>query len=304
MMSFEELEAVRAKYRNKIITAVLSWLLVTSIISILSYVYSQVAVLQVLRVVISILMIIIGIIITVGPAKEYKKTYKDYFVKKSLEKIFTDLKYLPDDGLNRSVIANTGMMDMGDVYSSNDYIEGKYKDINFVQADVHIEEEHTTTDSDGNTHTYYVTIFRGRWMIFDFNKQFKANVQVCEKGFGNNRFYSKVKYEHIKMESLMFNKKFNVYAQNAHDAFYILTPSLMEKIQRLDERNTGKLLLCFINNQLHVGLYDGKDSFEPSFCFKKINEEAELKKMSTDIEQITMFVDELQLDNDLFRKGV
>ena len=90
MMSFEELEAVRVKYRNKIITAVLSWLLVTSIISILSYVYSQVAVLQVLRVVISILMIIIGIIITVGPAKEYKKAYKDYFVKKSLEKIFTD----------------------------------------------------------------------------------------------------------------------------------------------------------------------------------------------------------------------
>ena len=251
-----------------------------------------------------IFSVIIGAIITSGPSKKYKKAYKDFFVKRSLENTFTDLKYLPDQGISRSVIANTGMMDMGDVYSSNDYIEGKYKDINFIQSDVHIEEEHTTTDSDGNTHTYYVTIFMGRWMIFDFNKEFKANVQVCEKGFGNNRFYSKVKFEKVMMESLEFNKKFAVYAQNAHDAFYILTPSLMEKIQKLEERNDGRLLLCFINNQLHVGLYDSKDSFEPSSCFKKIDEAEELKRMSTDIEQITMFVDELNLDNDLFKKKV
>ena len=108
----------------------------------------------------------------------------------------------------------------------------------------------------------------------------------------------------IEIESDAFNKKFNIYAQNAHDAFYILTPSLMEKIDNLEKRNKGKILLCFINNQLHVGLYDGKDSFEPSSCFKEINEEEELKRASVDIEQITMFVDELQLDNTLFRREV
>ena len=78
----------------------------------------------------------------------------------------------------------------------------------------------------------------------------------------------------------------------------------MEKIDNLEKRNKGKILLCFINNQLHVGLYDGKDSFEPSSCFKEINEEEELKRASVDIEQITMFVDELQLDNTLFRREV
>ena len=72
------------------------------------------------------------------------------------------------------------MMDTGDIYSSNDYVEGKYKGILFRQSDVHIQNE--STDSDGNT--TYTTVFRGRWMIFDFNKPFKANVEVAQKNFG------------------------------------------------------------------------------------------------------------------------
>ena len=104
------------------------------------------------------------------------------------------------------------------------------------------------------------------------------------------------------MESESFNKRFNVYAQSEHEAFYILTPSLMEKIERLDDNNKGKLLLCFINNRLHIGLYDNKDSFEAPNCLFKINEEKELNRTNGDIKVITQFIDELNLDNTLFKK--
>lgn len=194
---------------------------------------------------------------------------------------------------------------MGDRYSSNDLITGKYKDILFTQADVHIEKEEQTTDSDGNTRTYYVTIFKGRWMIFDFNKSFKADVQVSQKGFGNNKvntWFSSSKFEKIEMESQEFNKNFNVYAQQPLDAFYILTPKIMEKIKNLDTNNDGKLLLCFIDNKLHVGIYNHADSFEHSSVFKRIDEEKIRNQISLDIQKITMFVDELELDNDLFKK--
>ena len=204
-------------------------------------------------------------------------------------------------------IASTKMMYMGDRYHSNDFISGKYKNIDFSQADVHIEEERERRDSDGNTETYYVTLFRGRWMIFDFNKTFKADLQVCQKGFGNNKaggLFSKDVFHKVKMESSDFNKAFNIYAQSEHEAFYILTPALMEKIMKLDQMNSGKLLLCFINNRLHIGLYDGKDSFEHAPIWKKIDPEQTKSKIAADINQITMFVDELDLDNDLFRKEV
>ena len=76
----------------------------------------------------------------------------------------------------------------------------------------------------------------------------------------------------------------------------------MEKIIKLDDMNQGRLLLCFIDNKLHIGLYDGKDSFEHAPIFKEINEGQVRENISTDIKQITMFIDELDLDNDLFRR--
>ena len=189
---------------------------------------------------------------------------------------------------------------MGDKYSSNDYFEAEYKNVKVKQADVHIKEEHKTTDSDGNQTTEWTTIFRGNWMIFNFNKNFTANIQVCRNSTISN-WGETQKYQKIKMEDEHFNKMFTVYAQDMHDAFYILTPSLMEKIKKLSNDIDGEILLCFINNELHVGLYNNEDSFEHS-VYKKINEEKINDKISRDIKVITNFVDQLNLDNNLFRK--
>lgn len=254
--------------------------------------------------------LIIGAIISAvkvqKPKQEFTKAFKDTFVLKALQSVFTDLVYEPEKGLDESVISSTQMMDMGDRYSSNDYISAKYKNINVVQADVHIEEEHESTDSDGHTTRTWVTIFRGKWMIFDFNKTFKANIQVSQKNFGNSRIKNwgqKVKYKKVMMEDQAFNNQFKTFAQDEHDAFYILTPSLMEKIKKLAGSVNGKLLFCFIDNKLHIGLQNGKDSFEHSI-FKEIDEEKVTNEIAQDIKIITNFVDELSLDNDLFRREV
>ena len=307
MISFDELEDSRIKYRNRILISIVVGIgIVLASIFIKSYFQFKMDLMAIFVIDLVVIAIASSIILS-GPKNRYVSNFKNYFVKRTLEKIFTDLQYNPNRGIPESVISGTGMMYTGDRYTTNDLISGKYKNINFMQSDVHIEEEHQSTDSDGHTTTYYVTIFQGRWMIFDFNKTFKANVEVCEKGFSGNQantLFGKSKYQKVKMESEEFNKKFRVYAQDPHEAFYIITPSLMEKIKRLEAANKGKLFLGFCNNQLHVGIHDGSDSFEPGSCFSKINEEEVMNRMSTDVSKITMFVDELQLDNDLFRKGV
>lgn len=255
-------------------------------------------------------LLIIGLVITMivssKPSKEFKMAYKNTFVLKSLKSVFDDLEYNPERGFDYNVIKNTGMMYMGDRYSSNDYIKGKYKNINVEQADVHIEEEVTTTDSDGNTTTHYETLFMGQWMIFDFNKSFSANLQVCGKGFYNAKrgnWGSSLKYKKVEMEDAEFNKMFRVYAVDAHEAFYILTPSLMGRIKKLSNSIKGSLLLCFIDNKLHIGISNNKDAFEAS-VFKKLDESKIIDSIASEIKLITNFVDELNLDNDLFRKGV
>lgn len=298
-MNIEELELLRKKALNIILIGIF----LTIIIAIILFIIADSPFIGLFA---FISGIIITFIIDIIPTNKFNLAFKEVVVLKALKEVFTDLIYEPERGLDIYIIKNTGMMDMGDRYSSNDYISGKYKNINIVQADVHIEEENVTTDSDGNTTTSYETIFKGRWMIFDFNKNFNANIQVREKGFGNARISNwgeKIKYKKIMMENEVFNNNFLIYAQNEHDAFYVLTPSLMEKIQKLANNISGKLLFCFINNKLHIGIDNNEDAFEHSI-FAKINEANISNEVLQDIKLITTFVDELNLDNNLFRKGV
>ena len=186
-------------------------------------------------------------------------------------------------------------------------IARKYKNVNFVQSDVHIEEQRER-ENNGRTERYWVTLFKGRWMIFDFNKEFKANIQVRQKGFSNAKVSNwgkkrDEKFKKIALEDLEFNQKFKVFAQDDHDAFYVLTPSLMRRIISLSSDVKGKIVLCFVNNKLHVGLQNNKDSFEHSI-FKAIKEEEVIDAVLKDIKVITSFIDDLNLENDLFRKGV
>lgn len=232
---------------------------------------------------------------------KYTNAYKAYFVESSLRNTFTDLNYLPDSGFSRTVLSNTGMMRTGDIFHSNDYVSGKYKDVNFSQADVHIQDEHT--DSDGNTS--YVTIFKGRWMVFEFPKQFVSKMEIAQKGFHGNlvpRDSNRGKrIKKMETESVTFNKKFVVYAEDGFEMFYILTPDIIQRIEDIVAEGKKKILLCFIDNRLHVGLHNNKDAFEAPSARKPLDEKVELSKVQADIKPITEFIDALKLDKKLFK---
>ncbi|MEE3343028.1 MAG: DUF3137 domain-containing protein [Bacilli bacterium] len=232
--------------------------------------------------------------------KIFNKYFKEIFVLTSLKKVFSDITYEYDKGLEESVIGNSELIGLGDRYSSNDYIKAKYKDINFEQADIHIEEEVEVEDRDGKKRTEWRTLFLGRWMIFDFNKKFKYNIHVYQ---GNFNIWWDKKYKKVTLEDEDFNKNFTVVAENEHDAFYILTPHFMEKIKEVVKNLNGDVSFGFVDNKLHVAINNYEDSFEHNI-YKRINEEEIYNKIMKDIVIITKFVDELDLDNDLFKDGV
>lgn len=239
--------------------------------------------------------------------KKYCKYYKEYFVLEILRQYFNNLIYKANAGISKKAIADTGAIYMGERFSSNDYISGKYKDVDFKQSDIHLEKQrhlYLSGKEENIKITYYTTLFKGRWMIFDFNKNFKANVCIYEDGFSNRRInslFSSGKYKKVNLESSEFNSNFNVYAVDEEEAFYIITPHLMEKISKLNEACSGKLILCFTNNKLHVGLDNRFDSFEAPSYFKIFNEKEAIKSINKDAMLITMIIDELGLDVDLFK---
>jgi len=62
-------------------------------------------------------------------------------------------------------------------------------------------------------------------------------------------------------------------------------------------------MFCFVGNRLHIAIDNNEDSFECN-VFKVINEQEIEADIIKDIKVITDFVNELSLDNDLFRKEV
>jgi hypothetical protein len=235
--------------------------------------------------------IVASAIATSKEQKAYRDAYKSHFVTETLNKVFTDLTYAHDAAMPRSIIADTRMMNMGDTYGSNDYVIAKYKGIPFKQADVHIQEQHT--DSDGDT--TYVTIFRGRWITFDFNKKFEKRLLVEGKHFGCACISRSDKFQKIQLESIEFSRNFNVRAQDGFEAYYLLDPAVMERIQKLSDLHNGRVMVCFADNKMHIGINNNIDSFEPPSVKNPIDEKHEFNKVINDIKVITNIVDELKL---------
>ena len=308
-MDFKDVERAHQLYQSKV--KKYSWIslvigvLVSFAVAVTSGSGSLLGMVLIFIVIGGIATAIAAVVIMIASRKEaasYRSAYKAYFVEKNLQKTFTDLKYSHEAGLSREVLSATQMVNAGDVYTSNDLTTGKYKDVAFSQADVQIQVE--STDSDGDT--TYTTIFKGRFMIFEFPKKFNFRLEVVEKWFGANRIPGKDpktgrKFEKIEVESGEFNEIFKTYAEDGFEAFYLLDPAFINNMITLAKQYTGKILLGFIENKLLIGLKDGKDAFEPPSVFKKLDEQVETEKIAKDIHLITNFVDTLKLNNKLFK---
>ena len=251
----------------------------------------------------AIISVVVGRITTAGNEIikkyiTYKRAYKGYFITRQLASIFTNLEYDHRYGLNKNVLEKTGLIDTGDRYSSNDYVRGKYKQVGFIQADVKIEDRRERKNKDGHTEVYYVTTFKGRYMVFEFPKKFEFKMVVSHQGHGRWRVNPKTGrgLKRIETESPEFNKKFLVYAEDGFEAFYILDPAFLDNLEKLGQKYGDQLALYFSDNQMIIGLNDGGDAFEPPDASQPINEQTENAKVTGEMKLITELVDSLKLD--------
>ncbi len=303
-MTFTDVEQARAAYQAKITTGWKRAALISLLVAALGLIFTPLAGWHSLFAVVffAIFGLMIGIIALAltsrKEAEAYRRAYKAYFVAGSLQKAFANLKYDHQKGLDRSLLRATGMINTGDTYTSNDLTIAEYKNVKFIQADATIQEEHE--DSDGNT--TYTTIFRGRFMIYEFPKKFDFKLELVGKKFHAYRIPSKNpktnrKMQKIHTESNDFNRNFKIYGEDGFESFYLLDPAMIDKIEAIAARYDYRLLLGFIGNTLLIALNDGKDSFEPPRPAKPLDEAAEMSKISADIKVITDFVDVLLLRN-------
>lgn len=246
-------------------------------------------------------IVIIGIFFIIKAQMEknnFLKEFKKSFVNELLNDLYPGSEYNPSLGIPIGTIMSVGMVKSPDRYHTEDLMVGNYKDVKFSVADCHLEERHETRDANGHHHTEYETYFKGRWFIFEYEKNFNQIIKVKEKqvfdGGMNKRGLVK-----CEVESIDFCDKFNVYASDEQHLFVVLTPVMIDAMLRLEKMYKGRIMFAFINNQLHIGINDNKDYLEPKIS-QPITEEM-VKKFSSQIDIIGAIINEFELSTYKFK---
>lgn len=201
-----------------------------------------------------------GLITLKGYKGHIKEQLSRSVVPQVLSEIFDDVEYDAYRHISPEVIHASGAFPFAyDKVSGGDYIKASYRGVGLELCDLMLEEEvrTTSTDSDGNStsDTSNRIVFVGQWLILDFHKELSADLGVFEG--------LRKQYDQIETENAEFNKRYGISCDSVHDAFYILTPNMMEHIMAMDRRAGGKVYLRFLRDgKIHVAVHSRRDHFE------------------------------------------
>lgn len=186
-----------------------------------------------------------------------------------------------------------------DRYTGEDLFLGKRGKTTYKFSEIHAEEKHTTVNSKGQTKTTYITIFRGIFMIADFNKKLESSTRVIQArdGFFEKLFSGKRK---VSLENPEFEKKYNTYSDSQIEARYILSPAMMERILKLEELFNSRIDLSFRGNNVFIAIYSSKNHFEVDTS-NALNS-AQIDTIYKEIDSCLQIVDVLDLNTRIWTK--
>lgn len=192
-------------------------------------------------------------------AKEFKSKYVLNVINSNSD--FSNITYSRKGGYTWDDVRNAAVCSCGDkeYFGSEDFLKGSYKGIPFEVSDVVTQVRVPRGKSSS-----IETIFSGQIYCFEgFDKEKISNlrIQVFKKEFLSD-FRGWTAKNIVQTESAVFSKNYQCYADDEHNAYYILTPQRIEKIQNFAETVKDQFSLCFYQNKLYVAVYR-KSNFEP-----------------------------------------
>ena len=226
------------------------------------------------------------------------KEFKTRYIINIIKEIYPDASYDPRHGLELSTIMEPGFFKSPDRFYSEDYVSAKYNDIPFLMSDFTLQERHVRHNSKGGTTVTYENYAKGRFMVFDFKREFNQVLKVAEtKYLGlNTRGLEK-----IETESVDFNKKFTTYASNPLTAFYVLTPQIQLKLLELETKFKGSIFFGFLKGKMYVAICDNVSILDINAA-KAITEET-LSVLESQLLVPAAIINELKLDSDKYNEG-
>ncbi len=229
--------------------------------------------------------------IRVDIRKKYQKELKSEIIGPILQTKFDNLNFVWEGAVTANQVNDYQLCTPGDSFHTEDYLHGFYRGVEFEQSDVKIV-------SHSGKHTY--THFDGRMLTFLYPGIKQVNsIKVYTKTFS---YSSKLgTTQKISMENEEFNRFFKVYAYDPHEAFYVLTPQVMERLLEI-RKSFPNYALHIKNGVVYLGLNQVEDAFDPSIrkpldymeIRRKVNRDTDIIKSVIEVLELTHLEEEDQ----------
>jgi hypothetical protein len=237
----------------------------------------------------------------------YATDFKAKVIAPLINAIDSNLLYNPNFAISQHLFERSQLFNHSiDRYNGNDYVTGSIDGVPLEFSDVHAQYQ--TRDSKGRTQWH--TLFRGLFLVAEFNKHFKAKTVVlpdkAEKSFGSlvGGWLQSINFSRedlIRLDDPEFEKHFVVYGNDSIEAHYILSHSMMKRILEFQKKISHPLFVSFVHNHIHVGIATGKDLFEPAIFTSLLDYKQAMEYVNT-LQNTLGLVEELKLGEKLWSK--
>jgi len=251
---------------------------------------------------ISLIAAIIILVIFYNKRKNYVSWFKENVVHSIIKFIEPDLHYNHAGYVHKNDYENSGLYLEGvDRYRGDDYVEGRRDKTTFCFSELHTEKRVSSGKS-----THWQTIFKGLFFIGDFNKNFQGRTFIYSENNPQLGFFSKMfssfawNLEKVNLESLEFENKFIVYSSDQVEARYILTPSFMERLVKLQDLMGDRTSYSFVDTNVYVAIPISDELFEPSVFSE--NDYNRLGDYYNTVHIVFDIIDELNLNLRIWNK--
>lgn len=261
------------------------------------------------KVIICIVTGLTGLIITGIISSNYRKEYKSTIIARIARFVDEGLTYNPDGFVSEEQFVKSRIFTQScDSYEGEDHFRGKIGKTEIEFSEVTAKHRETTQTKSGTKEEYY-TIFRGLFIIADFNKYFKTHTVVvpdtAEKLFGKfGQTLQSLSYDRgklIRLENPDFEKEFCVYGDDQVEARYILTPSLMERILAFKHKWNTRVWLSFLESKVYIAIDMNKNLFEMRI-FRPADDYEYIEQNFRFMVLLTEIVEDLNLNTRIWTK--
>ncbi len=118
--------------------------------------------------------------------KDYRTDFKFRVIEPLIKAIDKDLKYTPTAKISQQLFERSNLFNKKiDYFYGNDLVQGSIEGVNLQFSDLHVK--HKTSDTKGHQHEE--TLFRGLYIVSEFNKHFRSRTIIlpdrAERLFGS-----------------------------------------------------------------------------------------------------------------------